>query len=396
MQNMVRPEFREDIRDISPSETWGWISPLLLEYGIVRVAKQTGFDRLGLPVYTATRPDAKSISIHQGKGLDDVTAQVGAAMEAIEFAIAESPEIEPYPRQVGELLDSAHFTPFEHLMPRDWGMEQLQTDQPMAAFKGTDFYSGETTWALTDVVDFDPNAAQLPQICKSTNGLASGNSADEAICHALCELIERDAETLWWLSSFERKAQIAVKAQAFQEPHIEMLERCIAQAGMKLFLFDVTSDIEVPSFLAMIYDETSVHHPIVYGYATHVWPEIAVVKAIMEAVQSRVGWLTGARDDLESHQYGQSISALEKQLMNVQPASGLRRQYARVGADLSERLDHVKAVLSERSISMVHIYPLARADRPFAVVKVIAPQLEAREPNLNWRAGPRARAVLNK
>ena len=32
--------------------------------------------------------------------------------------------------------------------------------------------------------------------CSHTNGLASGNVLEEAICHALCEVIERDAVSI--------------------------------------------------------------------------------------------------------------------------------------------------------------------------------------------------------
>ena len=35
----------------------------------------------------------------------------------------------------------------------------------------------------------------------NTNGLASGNHRLEAMCHGLCEVVERDATTLWRLES---------------------------------------------------------------------------------------------------------------------------------------------------------------------------------------------------
>ncbi len=43
-------------------------------------------------------------------------------------------------------------------------------------------------------------SAKPPAICafpySHTNGLASGNVLEEAICHALCEVIERDASSI--------------------------------------------------------------------------------------------------------------------------------------------------------------------------------------------------------
>src|SRR5438477_113360 len=40
-------------------------------------------------------------------------------------------------------------------------------------------------------------AGYSPDFCISSNGLASGNHILEAIEHALCEVIERDADALW-------------------------------------------------------------------------------------------------------------------------------------------------------------------------------------------------------
>ena len=47
---------------------------------------------------------------------------------------------------------------------------------------------------------FSKYSAKPPSICafsySHTNGLASGNVLEEAICHALCEVIERDAVSI--------------------------------------------------------------------------------------------------------------------------------------------------------------------------------------------------------
>src|SRR5262249_22585260 len=59
--------------------------------GITRVTDVTRLDRVGVPVYASIRPTAApgSLCVNAGKGLHAQEAEVGAYMEAIEFALAE-------------------------------------------------------------------------------------------------------------------------------------------------------------------------------------------------------------------------------------------------------------------------------------------------------------------
>ena len=57
--------------------------------GISRLADVTGLDRIGIPVVMACRPNARSLAVSQGKGLDRDAARASALMEAIELYHAE-------------------------------------------------------------------------------------------------------------------------------------------------------------------------------------------------------------------------------------------------------------------------------------------------------------------
>ena len=78
-------------RVVPPGETVRRLEPFLADFGITRVARQTGLDRIGIPCFAAFRPNASTLSNSQGKGLDDDAARASAVMEAVEFAIAEQP-----------------------------------------------------------------------------------------------------------------------------------------------------------------------------------------------------------------------------------------------------------------------------------------------------------------
>ena len=80
-------------RAIPPAQTLQRIQPLLPIFGITRIADLTRLDRVGLPVVQCVRPNARSLSVSQGKGLDLISAKVSALMESIETFHAETIEL---------------------------------------------------------------------------------------------------------------------------------------------------------------------------------------------------------------------------------------------------------------------------------------------------------------
>lgn len=93
-------ELDSSYRSRTPEETLEVIKPYIKQAGITRLADLTGLDHIGIPVYAAVRPLAKSISISQGKGLCKAQAKCSAAMESIEVHWAE--ELKPAILQLSE------------------------------------------------------------------------------------------------------------------------------------------------------------------------------------------------------------------------------------------------------------------------------------------------------
>src|SRR5437763_8589573 len=57
--------------------------------GITRLGNITGLDRIGISVAIAVRPNSRSVSVSQGKGLDLPQSMASALMEACEGFHAE-------------------------------------------------------------------------------------------------------------------------------------------------------------------------------------------------------------------------------------------------------------------------------------------------------------------
>ncbi len=83
-------EFRRGThRACSPAETLARVRPLMARMGITRLGNITGLDRIGIPVAVAVRPNSRSVSVSQGKGIDREQAMASALMEACEGFHAE-------------------------------------------------------------------------------------------------------------------------------------------------------------------------------------------------------------------------------------------------------------------------------------------------------------------
>src|SRR5262245_13875280 len=181
-------------RAIPPAETLARLKPLLPKMGITRLANVTGLDTIGIPVVMSVRPLSRSLSVSQGKGLDLDSAKVSAAMESIEGYHAE--------RVTGPLhlasydeLRRRHLVIDPHRLPLS-DRRVFQTSLPLLWIAGDDWLHHEPVWVPFQLVHTAYTTRMrwdLIGFTATTTGLASGNHVLEAVSHALCEIVERDA-----------------------------------------------------------------------------------------------------------------------------------------------------------------------------------------------------------
>src|SRR6185369_12862760 len=76
-------------RTAAPEATLARARALMPLVGVTRVADVTGLDCIGVPVAMAYRPNARSLAVSPGKGLDLAAAKASAVMESIEGWHAE-------------------------------------------------------------------------------------------------------------------------------------------------------------------------------------------------------------------------------------------------------------------------------------------------------------------
>lgn len=116
-----------------------------------------------------------------------------------------------------------------------------------------------------------------------SNGCAAGNSLEEAILQGFLELVERDSVAIWW---YNRLKKPAVDFQSFNVPYFDQLTRFYRFLNRSLYVLDITSDLQIPSFAAISHrlDDTE-KQDIIFGYGAHVDTKIAVERALIELNQ---------------------------------------------------------------------------------------------------------------
>jgi YcaO-like protein with predicted kinase domain len=379
-------------RVCSPNDTLDRIRPHFAALGITRIARQTGLDDIGIPCFAAIRPNSRTLAANQGKGLDNAAAMTSAAMEAFEYAIAENPQCERRTASLRELRREGcaiHWP--DRLLPSS---RPANEDQPLTWVTGFDYFSGDPVLVPYDAVAVGQTRLELEGICSSTNGLASGNTLVEASFHALCELIERDASSLMAIGSDAALRRAQIHPEAFEDPVIDDLVRRIRDAGCALTLFDLTTNLGVPVIEAVIFDDlddSPRHFDLSAGVGCHPVAIRAAIRAITEAAQTRITTIAGSRDDIRPTEYR---FGLDPSLVVYRSAPGATAHPVPPGCALGTPLPalvaFLNARLTQRKVTEIIAVPLGGEVFGGSVVKVLAPRLEDRAPNPNWRPGPRA------
>jgi YcaO-like protein with predicted kinase domain len=391
-------------RTRSPEQTLDAYRKFMPMMGITRLANITGLDRIGLPVCLAVRPNSRTLSTSQGKGETLAAAKVSALMESIESWHAE--------RVSAPLLYESYTSLAARARVADVAALPLRADaafypeRPLYWIEAQDLMSGQPTWVPFDTVavNFVKQPGHKPQFLESTNGLSSGNQHIEATIHALCEVIERDAVTLWeGVPQAARKAR-QVQLDTIADPQLRRVIDTLAANGVVLAVWDITSDIGVPTFTCAVVEDPDSENwrpvGVASGHGTHLVPEIALSRAIHEAIQCRLTTISGSRDDMYPADYLKyGDRAYHARVIADLLAIPAPLPYAPVRLPVAEYFeDDLQTILDQLrrvGLEMALVVDLTRAEVGIPVVKVVVPGLEPFHTQL-YLPGARARRMAEE
>src|SRR5205823_5888330 len=174
------------------------------------------------------------------------------------------------------------------------------------------------------------------------------------------------------------------------------------RAGLLTRVLDITCEVGIPTFEARIFEDPFAGEVTSSsGWGAHPTPEVAILMALFEAAQTRVGNLAGAREDLtiQARSLGRHERArpvLDDMLIYWYGSDAVTKPFAQLQGFAARNLrDQIQWCLSRlRAAGYPHVLvaDLSIAElRPARAVRVIIPGMETDNP---YFTGPRARATL--
>ncbi len=278
-------------RTKSPEETLEQISKITLDIGLTRTSNITHLDRIKIPVFTSVRPLAEegAVSIYAGKGPTEIHAKVSSIMEAIE---RYSAEMQNSDKTIVKKYDEKDcINPEELILPRN-----SYNDEELEWCEGYSVVTDEKILIPSNAVFHPYNNDSVKHLFLSnTNGLASGNSLEEAVFHGMMEVVERDSWSLF--EAFKEEKREIICDNSTNEYILELIEK-FNEANVSIKLIDLTSENKIPT-IGAVSEDLSLKDPalLTLGIGTHLDPEIAAIRAITEVAQSRATQIHGTRED---------------------------------------------------------------------------------------------------
>lgn len=403
-QRTEKKFFHGTQRTRSPQATWDAYQPKLKSMGITRIANVTGLDRVGLPVCVAIRPNARALATSQGKGSTLMAAKVSAMMESIETWHCERIDGEICIASYNELLAHDEVIDVDGLGIRNDAI--FHKNAPITWFKGFDLVSNSAVWLPHEAVstNFVHQYGHQSIFLSSSNGLASGNCYIEAINHAIYELIERDALTLWTLTPDASKKPRQVNIDAIDDEDIQRLKRTLDDKGIELGLWDISSDLNVPVYTSTIIENPDSHQwrpiPMFSGHGCHLNPLVAIARAIHEAIQSRLAAISGSRDDLFPTDYVKTNNRDDHKLAlnKIRHPKATRQMAVPVYCEtqtLEGDFKILQQALQSAGLDSIVVSDISKPEQSIPVVKVVIPGLEPFHTGL-YQPGKRAKAFIKE
>ena len=246
-----------------------------------------------------------------GKGSTAEQGEASALMEAIErySGIFQGDEIKVR-RRFADFPEGDAIHPNEVMLFSD---AQLRRDQvsmsaqdvtpTSAPFNPSVEVEWSPVWSLRDgrfkylptslLYFFYKSGSRDGDIHADSNGCAAGNTLEEAIVQGFLELVERDSYAIWWYNRLQRPK---VDFGQFEDSYVNDLRIQLAETGRRLWVIDITSDLGIPSFVAMSHAVVNGQDFVEYGSGSHFDRRIALLRALTELNQFLSIGLMGGRD----------------------------------------------------------------------------------------------------
>ena len=380
------------VRSIAPEVTIKNASRFFSQVGITAVSDITDLDRIGIPNFMSVRPldQGPGISYYNGKGIRKIDAHAGAIMEAIERHAGERWSHDVILGSYSEL--SQKYTcvnPYDLSMPF---LIQYSHDLILEWVDGLNLATKERVLVPLNCVQcpYEPKNGGTKLFHASTNGLASGNNLTEAVVHAIFEVIERYAyalaaaeaelgpimqSLLGKLPKLPKRKYKQVLIDGLPTSAKRLLSK-IKRAGLQPYIRDFSAYAPIAVIDCALVDSVSSSSNAAYGgLGAHLDAEVALLRAITEAAQSRLGMIQGGREDL-----GHIVKTEKPSKLDEFYRSGAHTSFSDIKSKFNKFIDDDLYQVLEKmpafGLSDVIVIDMTHPEVRIPVVRVVVPSAE--------------------
>lgn len=384
------------LRAVDPDTTWEAYEHLVSDVlGIVPEVRAVGDPSLrvhlagGNPAWDDRQDlDGLRNSLRQssmGKGITVSSSRAGALAEALErqsmtwrgdekVRIARMGDLEGaiHPHDI-QLYSATQLATAEvaappahrfHYVPQTFTVEQEHGWAPLRGIADSE----QQVWIPAPIAYLGYGRGLHGGLRGCSNGVAAGNSVDEALLQGLLELVERDSVALWW---YPRAHRPGVDLDAIDDPRVRAAVAPLRARGRAVWVLDITSDLGIPAMAALTSDADGGR--VLTGFGAHTDPVIAVVRALTEVAQSEAG-LSEMKPDAMPEVEGEWLAMVSTATDPWLAPHGFAPLTLGRSLDLDDSLDAVLAALSRAGLEAWWM-DLTRRDIGLPVVRTVVPGL---------------------
>ncbi len=368
----------ETHRSKTPADTLQFIERIKQTAGMLSFRNATEVDRIGIQVFTCDRirPDG-SMTSHTGKGISPIQAQVSITMEAIERYCSE------FRKEYLEKLVKGSYRNLKSklniLDPQDLVLSRLSDyddGKEIYWIWGCDLSKEEDILVPACAVYHPYHEDNILLMSTHTNGIAAGNTMEEAVIHGLAEVIERDA---WSIAQYSRQFHDAIFIENVPENEfiIGVFER-FEKANIEIVAKDLTTDVGMPVVAAFSRDLVHLTMVPIDGFGAHLDPRVATVRAILEIATTRALFIQkyGIEGMCETAPLYLRHGEEEDPRFYAHHQKGIKELEVGYSTDIYEDIQSMISKLRARGLNRVVAVNLTRSDVDIPTVRMIVPGME--------------------
>ena len=265
--------------------------------------------------------------------------------------------------------------------PHNWVPQRLDPSLELDWTPVWSFTHQRHRYLPTSMLYFKPSELRKStDLVADSNGCAAGNTLEEAILQGFYELVERDSFAIWW---YNKLRMPSVDLAIFDDEFLNQAEQNYKKYDRNLWVIDITSDIDIPTFVAISHCPDGQTEDIIYGAGAHQDPKTAVLRALCELNQC-LSWIPrrDEHDGNPSIDDPMMLSWLKNSQLKDCPwlvpttasrPSGMATTNKKLNfRDLKEEVEYCQSLVEEKGMEFL-VLDQTRPDIGLKVVRVIVP-----------------------